>query len=299
MFNEWKAAVLRHIPPIEEIRSAGENVLGPAALVALGLMLLSVLSFGKRAAGPAAAWSLLVGCGLANYLRGSPLQWVPERGEIAAIASWHWIPLLFLLFAHDGTFFATGGQNSWRTWLRRLAIAGLAAWVLVPVPLREKWWPLAAFAVLIVLASAGSEFVARQRPGVVALALSLACMGASLVVLHAHSGRFADAVSFPGAVLAGIALVSLILRVDSSGAIPGTVFLLAAVLLVAQDTTFSDIPWYAFLLAASPPLALGLLSVPPLSRLSGFKMHFLIWVLCLGPSIAAVTLAVRVESLEW
>jgi hypothetical protein len=207
--------------------------------------------------------------------------------------------LLFLLFAHDGTFFATGGQNSWRTWLRRLAIGGLAAWVLVPISLREKWWPLFAFAVLISLASAGAESVARQRPGSVALVLSLACMGASLVVLHAHSGRFADAISFPAAALLGIALVSLFLRVDSSGAVPGTVFLLAAVLLVAQDTTFSEIPWYAFLLAACPPLALALFSLPPLSRLTGFKMHFLMWDLCLAPTIAAVTLAVLDESLEW
>ena len=49
MFNEWKAAILRHIPAIEQSRPAAEDALGPAAAIAFGLMLLSVLSFGKRA----------------------------------------------------------------------------------------------------------------------------------------------------------------------------------------------------------------------------------------------------------
>lgn len=300
MFNEWKAAVLRHVPPIEEVQSAGENALGPAAAIAFGLMLLSVLSFGKRAGGPAAAWSLLAACGYANYVRGA-LVWAPERGANAVIEPWHWIPLLFLLFVHDGTFYASGDARSWRTWVRRLAIAGLAAWVLVPIAHRNEYWPLAAFAGLITLASAGSEAVARQRPGAVAVALAIACMGASLVVLHAHSARFSEALSFPGAALVGIALASVILKVDSSGAVPGTVFLLAAILLISQDTTFSEIPWYAFLLAGCTPLTIGLMAIPPMSRMTGVKMHLAFWILALGPTIAAITLAVRAESLvsEW
>jgi hypothetical protein len=300
MFNEWKAAVLRHVPPIEDIRSAGENALGPAAAIAFGLMLLSVLSFGKRAGGQAAAWSLLVACGYANYVRGA-LVWAPERGANAVIEPWHWIPLLFLLFVHDGTFFASSDPRSARVWVRRLAIAGLAAWVLVPIAHRNEYWPLAAFAGLITLGSAGSESVARQRPCAVALALAIACMGASLVVLHAHSARFSEALSFPGAALIGIAVVSLILKVDSSGAIPGTVFLLAAVLMISQDSTFSEIPWYAFLLAGCTPLTIGLMALPPLSRMTGLKMHLVFWILALGPIIAAITLAVRAESLvsEW
>jgi hypothetical protein len=300
MFNEWKAAVLRHIPPIEDIRSEGESALGPAAAIAFGLMLLSVLSFGKRAGGSAAAWSLLAACGYANYVRGA-LVWAPERGANAVIEPWHWIPLLFLLFDHDGTFYASGDPRSWRSWVRRLAIAGLAAWVLVPVAMRHEYWPLAAFAGLITLGSAGSEAVARQRPCAVALALGVACMGASLVVLHAHSARFSEAISFPGAALIGIALVSLVFKVESSGAIPGTVFLLAAILLITQDSTFSEIPWYAFLLAGCTPLTIGIMSLPPLSRMTGIKMHLAFWILALGPTIAAITLAVRAESLvsEW
>src|SRR5262249_42884828 len=104
-----------------------------------------------------------------------------------------------------------------------------------------------------------------------------------------------------GAALIGIAVVSLIFKVDSSGAVPATVFLLAAILLIAQDTTFSEIPWHAFLLAGCTPLTIGLMALPPFSRMTGLKMHFAFWILALGPTIAAIALAVRAESLvsDW
>jgi hypothetical protein len=40
-----------------------------------------------------------------------------------------------------------------------------------------------------------------------------------------------------------------------------------------------------------------LTAVPPVSRLSGLWKGILFWVLCLGPTVAAVVLAVRAETL--
>ena len=50
-----------------------------------------------------------------------------------------------------------------------------------------------------------------------------------------------------------------------------------------------------------PPLTIGLMAIPPMSRMTGLKMHLAFWVLALGPTIAALTLAVRAELLvsEW
>ena len=52
-----------------------------------------------------------------------------------------------------------------------------------------------------------------------------------------------------------------------------------------------------------PPVTVGLLAIPPLSKLAGVGRSILFWVLCLGPTLAAVILAVRAETLpgsdEW
>ena len=85
----------------------------------------------------------------------------------------------------------------------------------------------------------------------------------------------------------------------------GLLLLLPAILLVVaiENEGLHAIPWYAFLLAALPPLMVGLLAVPPLSKLTGVGRGILFWVLCLGPTVAAVILAARAETLpgpdEW
>jgi hypothetical protein len=299
MLEEWRAALLRHTPPQAELVDAGEFLLGPAAIVAFAIFESNLAIYGKKAAVQASAWAMLVAFGVANYLRG-PLPWLPDRPFQAPAEPWHWLVLLFVLFQHDGTFGSVG--RTWRSWGRRLAVCGLAAWVFVPQEAYAKLWPLAVFGALIFIGWVGSEALSQRVPGgTVPLGLSFSLLGASFVVAHAHSARFADALAIPGAALFGIALVAFITRVDPSGAFAGVALVLPAVLLMSQQSTFSEISWYAFLLAAAPPVTIGLLAIPPLSRLSGGWRFFLFWVLCLGPTIAAVTLAVRAETLieDW
>lgn len=299
MLDDLRAAVLRHAPPAAELESAWWQALYPAALAAFLLFSINLVSFGRRAAGPAAAWALLAAVGLANYSRHA-VPWWPDRRSDGSLVAWHWLFLLVVLFQHDGTFLSADART-WRTWVRRLVLVGLAAWLLVPADLRDRHWPLAAFAGLVLLGWAGSESVARQSPGgTVALGLAAAMFGAGFVLAHAHSASLADALSIPGAALVGIAVVAFAARVEVSGAIPGVALLLPAVLLVGKNVTFSEVPWSAFILAGLPPVTIGLLAVPPFSRL-GRGRWLLFWVLCLGPTVAAVALAVRAETLieDW
>ena len=132
--------------------------------------------------------------------------------------------------------------------------------------------------------------------------MALALFGAGFVMAHAHSARFADALSIPGAALLGVALVAAFAKVDIGTALPGVALMLPSILLAGFYETYSDLPWYAFLLAGLPPVAVGLLALPPLSRMTGFGRSLAFWLLCLGPTVTAVIVAVRSETLlsdEW
>ena len=315
MFSEWKATILRHTPPTADVLHRGELYLGPAAGVGVVVFALVILIFGRKAALAASSIAMVAGFAVANYRSaavnsGQPLfPWWPEG------KGWHWLPLLFLLAQFDGLFARVPSVPAWGGWRLRLVVGFLAALVIVPVSLHAKWplvydgmpypfaaraWPLIAFTLVVALGWAGSERVARDAPGgAVGIGLAFAMFGASLVILHAGWASFAEMITFPSAALLGISIVALIRKSDIGGALPGVVLLLPAMLLVTHDQMEGRhaIPWYAFLLAALPPLSIGLLAIPPLSRTQGIVRWLIFWTLCLGPTIAAVIIAARAESL--
>ena len=102
-----------------------------------------------------------------------------------------------------------------------------------------------------------------------------------------------------GGLLGIVELVALIRKSDVGGgrARGGAAPSLRSRPMGATES-YSEVPWYAFLLAMLPPLTVGLLAVPPLSRLTGFGKWVAFWVLCLGPTIAAAIVAMRVEELS-
>ena len=326
MLIEWRTAALRHTPATADLVAAGQQALGPAAGAALVVFGVGLLVFGKKAAVPAAAFALLAAVAVANYFRGV-FPWWPElqpdrdRPLFPRFVAWHWLPTLLVLAQLDGILAHGSGIPKWGGWRLKVGLGVLAALVLVPpglyatwpleyahwpYPFRTQVWPLLAFTLVVALGWAGSAAVARQSPGgVVGLGLALALFGASFVAVHAHTARFADALSIPAAALFVITIVAAFTKVEVTGAIPGVALLLPAILLVVaiENEGLHGIPWYAFLLAALPPLMVGLLAVPPLSKLTGVGRGILFWVLCLGPTVAAVILAARAETLpgpdEW
>ena len=79
--------------------------------------------------------------------------------------------------------------------------------------------------------------------------------------------------------------------------VPGAAVLLPGILLFGQQSTFSDISWWAFLLAAAAPLTLA---VTMFARpWSGIRLSLLRAAVLLPPLIAAMYLAREAGPLEY
>ena len=326
MLTEWREAALRHTPASNDLVTAGQQALGPSAGAALVVFAVGLLVFGKKAAVPAAALAVLAAVGVANYFRGAFEWWPdpqadPDRPLFPRLVAWHWLLILLVVAQLDGILAHGSTIPKWGSWRLKLGLGVLAALVIVPAglfatwpleyaswpfPFRAQVWPILAFTLVVALGWAGSAKVAQQSPGgTVGIGLAMALFGAGFVVVHAHTARFADALSILAAALMVIALVAAFTKVEVTGAIPGVALLLPSILLVTfiENDGLHQIPWYAFVLAGLPPLTVGLLAVPPFTKVSGVGKGILFWFLCLGPTVAAVILAVRAETLpgadEW
>lgn len=318
MLTEWREAASRHVPDFNSLLTSGKESLGPAAGIALVVFAAGLLVTRKRAAVQAAAVAMVMAVGVVNYLH-PVLNWWPElyrdsgRKLFPRIQNREFLLLFFLLAQIDGILTSSEGVPNWGKWRLRLGLGLLAAVLLVPAGLHETWpleydkwpypfkawaWPLAAFTLAVALGWAGSTKVAQQWPGGwVSLGLAAALFGASIVILHGHTAKFAEAITVPAAALVGIAIVAFVAKVEVTGALPGICVILPACLLIAATEADSDVPPYAFALAGLPPITVGLMSLPPLAKMSGLGKHFMFWVLCLGPTIAALVLAMRAETL--
>jgi hypothetical protein len=158
------------------------------------------------------------------------------------------------------------------------------AWLVIPSAIRRDVdWLMPAFAAVILATWALLEYLAaepidadppfsiqpkskNQLPideptgrggGAVPLLVALALFTAGLVCVHASTGRLMEAAFVAGAALAGVALVATLCRADAGGALPAAAILLPGLLLMAQQTTYSEIPWYGFALPAVVPLLLA------------------------------------------
>jgi hypothetical protein len=318
MLTEWREAASRHVPDFKTLMAAGQDSLGPAAGTALVVFALGLLVTRKRAPVAAAAVAMLAAVGVANYFHRVVDWWPaldrdPDRPLFPRIRGRDFLLLFFLLAQIDGILTASPGVPSWGKWRLRLGLGLLAAVLLVPAGLHQTWpleygkwpypfkawaWPLAAFTLAVALGWAGSTKAAQQWPGGwVGLGLAAALFGASIVILHGHTAKFSEAVTLPAAALVGIAIVAMVAKVEVTGALPGLCVMLPACLLIGATEADSEVPSYAFVLAGLPPITVGLMALPPLAKMSGVGKHLVFWALCLGPTIAALVLAMRAESL--
>lgn len=318
MLTEWREAATRHVPDVGSLLTAGRESLGPAAGTALLVFAAGLLVTRKKGAVPAGAPAMIAAVGVANYLH-PVLKWWPEldrdpdRPLFPRFRGQHLLLFLFLLAQIDGVLARSDGVPGWGKWRLRLGLGLVAAIFLVPAGLHTTWpqeyaqwpypfrawaWPLAAFTLAVALGWAGSAKAAQQAPGgAVGFGLAAALFGASIVILHGHTASVAEAITIPAAALVGIAIASAIAKVEVTGALPGLCVMLPACLLIGATEADSEVPSYAFALAGLPPLTIGLMALPPLTKMTGIGRHLVFWVLCLGPTIAALILAVRAESL--
>lgn len=290
------------MPPIQEVFDALRFAVLPASVAALAVYWLVARLAPKRGGPVAGALAVVAGFAAGNHFRETlsyPLDDL-RQGFVGALLhtegantvdGWDWLPWLALLALLVGL--ATRPLPRLVAWAVWLAVAGVAARLLVPPDL-SILVPV-AFAATVTLSWILLTHVARQHPaGWLPFALSVLCVLASLVLLHAHSARLGDVAMLLSSCFLGIAVPAWRRKATAEGAIPAVAVALPGLLLVGQQNTFSEVPLTSFLLPAIAPLGLALLLIPAISR----RWPVLVGLLALLlPGLIAVALAARVESL--
>lgn len=278
------------LPPRDLVIDASLNCMIPALVAAVVVLAATLVEGGKRAgiAGSAFAW--LAALVSANAFRSlvplkpgnSTLDWLIWSAIGATLAG------LFIR-----------GVSPKLGWLIRIAVAGAAAWLLVPTELRGLVvWLAPAFGGLILLGSWASERLATRQPGAaVPLAWTIMLGGAACILIHAHSARLMEVASVGMMACLGILAVSSICQTDVGGFSPAAAVLLPGVLLCGLHETYSELPWKAYACVAGAPMMLlpFALLKPSSNRLRAILMLVFVSL----PVAAGCYLAMRAETISY
>ena len=220
----------------------------------------------------------------------------PSIGE-STVTSRHWLPWCVVLAGIAGTI----GRLPWTPTAVLRVAAALAATILLVSPSiqGEASWLAPIFALVLVAEWELIEAVGRQTSGG-ALPFSLAIVfgAAAVVILHAHTARYADASLILAACCLGIALTAALRRGDASGLAPIAAVALPGLMLVVRSQTESLIPLAGFVAIALAPL--GLLPAAMMGKCGCAPKWVQSLALVVGPAAVAavgVVLAVMFESL--
>lgn len=255
---------------------------------------------GSKHAGAGAALAIAAGSafGLAFYAAApfieerprdiGPIFTAMDGGLSLGQSSWSrltWAVLAALLFGRIASPMTDG-------WLVRCGVAIPIAWAVIPEQDREE---IAWIAPLLAAGIAALWIVlerSAQEPagGSVAIAAVLALLTAAQIAgAHAHSARIMIALFALGFALAGLTIVALRRRIEFCGALPAVAVALPTLMLMAQRTTSSKLPWIVFALPAIAPLLAGVtLPVPhwPRPVLIMIRMVLVLAALVLAAGLA-------------
>jgi len=268
----------------------------PALCLAAAVMGAVMFLAGAKHGPLAAALGITAGTALGLWLRDSLTL-------IAGDSSWNRLLGAALAALWVGRVARQPGLQSCAGWLLRAAASALISWVVIPAETRLSVdWLAPAFAIIVFALWALLEQLAAEPPdGAVPFCLAATFLTAGAVLIHAGSARLMDTSVVVASALAGIGAVAWWRRVDAGGAIPAAAVLLPGFLLMGQQETFSDVPWYAFALPALAPLLLA--EALPLSQWQGTRLQILRMLLMLFlmllPLAAAVYLAQEAGPLDF
>ena len=324
------------MPPMSEVLDALRYAVAPAFLSALAIGFLVACLLTDRAASLATALAILAGLAAGNHFRevfdyrtdpdtplqlpvlgrqfletlthapvkqpeGDPLKSTDSEAQAGPPSGRYWLPWAVLLATIVGLVSRVPIIPDWARTGLRAGMAMVAATVLIPrgLPGDYPWLPH-SFVVVVFLNGLVLEKLADEpAKGLPALAASLACGSAAVVLLHAHSARLSDGATLLGAGLGGVAIASQWGRANAAGAMPALSVLLPGILLSGWRDTFSEVPAWSFLLPAVAPIILAVLWLPGVRRLGGWPRWVAGVVVALIPAILAVVLAARAEPLDF
>ena len=220
----------------------------------------------------------------------------PSIGE-ATVTPRLWLPWCIVLAGVAGTI----GNLPWMpTALLRVA-AALAATILLVSPANhsEASWLAPVFALVLVAEWELVETVGRQSPGgMLPLSLAIVFGAAAVVILHAHTARYADSALILAACCLGITITAALRHGDASGLAPIAAVAVPGLVLVVRSQTESLIPIAGFAAIALAPL--GLVPAAMMGKCGCGPKWMQSLAIVVGPAAVAaigVTLAALYESL--
>lgn len=213
----------------------------------------------------------------------------------------YWLPWAILIVAVAGLVVHVKKIPVAVAWFIRAAAVTVAALLLVPATLRGEapWlWPVLAVGLL---ANWQILDVIRRdaRPIWFPIASTALFMAGATVLIHAHTARFTDIATILAGCWMAMTVVAWWRGEEAGGAIPITAVGLPGLLLVTQQSTYSEVPLAAFALVGLAPLALALLLFVPAERRPSWTYALIGWGLLAIPMGMAMGLAMRYETLSF
>ena len=178
-----------------------------------------------------------------------------------------------------------------------IAVVGIcAAWLTEWPQLKSQPWVATLLAIMMLLNGLGLNRAGQSKLGawVPLIVGTVWCGSATILLVLAHSARFADLAILPSCALVAIGLITLKSRPQLTGLYIGPVVYILGLILGAFSNTYSDIPWISFaLIAVAPALCLILYSM---KCQAWFEARpFALAILLLLPCVVALGLAMRAE----
>ncbi len=275
------------------VQIVGYGLLVPAAVSAtlLGLSrgLLHAPAARRYEAAVAVVSGFVVACLLWPWLPAWPTN------------HWHWLPQLALLAAVWGPVAQAAGVARWERLLLYAVLAALAASLLVPTwdqlgEHRFGYRILVATAVLV--GSSLLEPSLRRQGSVFSLTmLLLVFAGGALLLAQSGSLKFAQLAGAAAAALAGCGLVAAVRpgRLDLAPLAAAVSVLLSGLLFAAYVNSFSEVPWWCYVLLGAAPLGAGVGEIGPLAGRSVWFRRLLAGAAVLLPLLVALAAALASE----
>jgi hypothetical protein len=318
------------MPPWSEIWSMLWLVVAPGFGASNSVMFAVRRVGGERLSALASALAIAIGVFVANEFRKSIVWRIdPDRqlnqSDLRTALSWsleskpvrdesetadpqddlplkparYWLPWAAALVMLVELFLQIPRSPVTAGWVLRAIVAMFVGRLLTPASFRiEAPWVSWALGMTIILEWAVVVSLAREwNDGAVAAAISIACSGGGLVLIHAHIGSLMDSAMYFSVALMGPAIVATIWRGNTAPALAAAIVILPGVMFSGQQTHDSKVPLKSFALAALAPLALAILLLPRVSRQQGWRRWLLVLLTISLPTAIAVAWAAEVESL--
>lgn len=226
---------------------------------------------------------------------------VEQSPAVAVPESWYWLSWAAALAMVVDLLGRLPGVPSGAAWAARAMTAAFVGRLLTPEALRSEW-PWAAWALSLVILAQWAvvwELCRRWRDGTVAASIALCSNAVSVLILFAHSARLTELGLLLFAGCAALALVAWMWESDLGAALAGCAVFLPALVVSTRQTTMSEVPLTAFVLAGLAPLMLAVLLLPWMNR----RERWTRWALALGlplvPLAIALAMAAQVEELPF